>query len=246
MVGKSRMVMVLSYLESIEDPYQYGDNYGDLVEYLKMLIEGEEEYVPEENKFTLSWMQKDELVNWEDIRGTDIVDILQSGLLGEANHVNDMRLTESHTGDSWIYDSKHKYFTKENKSTKWSSNEKDFFEKHSKDIFNFSPQTLKWIEDNAVEPERTKHGIIIEGSFDREDFLSEEDQAIWGLNPYSIQTTWELNEGRVDELTKKLNDIREETDLAKEEYAHARWKKGYKNKEFHAQIQAMLHRFKQY
>src|SRR5699024_11804359 len=109
MVEKSRLVMVLSYLESIEDPYQYGDNYGDLVEYLKMLIEGEEEYVSEENKFTLSWMQKNKdgeweekskLVNWEDIRGMDTVDILQSGLLGEATHVKDMRLrSEEHTSE---------------------------------------------------------------------------------------------------------------------------------------------------
>lgn len=48
----------------------------------------------------------------------------------------------------------------------------------TKNPFNFSPQTLKWIEDNAVEPERTEYGIIIEGSFDGGDYLTEEDQAI--------------------------------------------------------------------
>lgn len=212
MVEKSRLVMVLSYLESIEDPYQYGDNYGDLVEYLKMLIEGEEEYVPEENKFTLSWMQKNKdgeweekskLVNWEDIRGMDTVDILQSGLLGEATHVKDMRLTESPTRDSWVghatKDQKGKRvphpkfieWVKENAVRPEVTDDgkiivdKETFEEtgswgysNKKNPFNFSPKTLKWIEDNAVEPERTKHGIIIEGSFDGEDYLTEEDQAI--------------------------------------------------------------------
>lgn len=216
---KNRLVMVLSYLESIEDPYQYGDNYGDLVEYLKMLIEGEEEYVPEED-----------------------------GRVGKRDSF------EKHLKDSdyWKYP-KFIEWVKENAVRPEVTDDgkiivdKEAFEEtgswgysNKKNPFNFSPKTLKWIEDNAVEPERTKHGIIIEGSFDGEDYLTDEDQAIWGLNPHNIPTTLELNERSVDELTKKLNDIREKTDLAKEEYAHARWKKEYKNKDYHTQIQAIL------
>lgn len=154
--------MVLSYLESIEDPYQYGDNYGDLVEYMKMLLKGEEDYVPEGKKYTLSWMQKNEdgeweteskLVNWEDVREMDPVDILRSGLLGEATHVKDMRLTESSTRDSWVG-----HATKDQKGKRVPH-----------------PKFIEWVKENAVRPEVTDDGEII---VDKETF---EETGSWGL-----------------------------------------------------------------
>lgn len=215
--GKSRLIMVLSYLESIEDPYQYGNDYGDLVEYLKMLLKGEEDYVPEEDGRIGSekWLN----------------DIKKRAVMREATGERDFWEKHLKDSDFWKYPKFGGdgvgHAAKDQKGKRAYINSSPF---------NFSPHTLKWIEENAVEPERTEYGVIIEDAVDKED--------IWGLNPHSIPTIWELNEKRlderIDELIEKIDDAKEEVDLVEEEYAYAKWKKRYEDKKFHRRVKEAI------
>ena len=264
MVGKSRLVMVLSYLESIEDPYQYGDNYGDLVEYMKMLLKGEEDYIPEEDgrigsEKWLNDIKKNAVMRedtgerdfWENrLKDSEFWRYPKFGGDGVSHTAKDQKGKRSPhpkfiewvkenavrpevTDDGRIIADKETF--KETGSWGYSN---------KKNPFNFSLKTLKWIEDNAVEPKRTEYGVIIEDAVDREDCLTEGER--WELNERRL-------EERIDELTKELSEARDEVDLAEEEYAYAKWRKRYKNKEicrevreviqavdYHTQIQAIL------